>query len=203
MKKAYCTPVVVETERGAELISPGAFWVYGYNPRTGSELWKANYGNSGYSTVPCPVVGHGMAYVCTSFNKSRLLAVKLGGQGDVSQTHVVWTSDSQIPKKPSLLLSGQELLCCNDTGVMTCFDALDGQELWRVRVGGNIAASPILAGGQVYLFDQEGKTTVLKAGREHIEVAVNELNEGCNASPAIVEDAFIIRTSQHLYRIEN
>lgn len=203
MKKAYCTPVVVETQRGAELISPGAFWVYGYDPRTGSELWKANYGNSGYSTVPCPVVGHGMAYVCTSFNKSRLLAVKLGGRGDVSKTHVVWTSDSQIPKKPSLLLSGRELLCCNDTGVMTCFDALDGQELWRARVGGNVAASPILAGGLVYLFDQEGKTTVLKAGREHIEVAVNELNEGCNASPAIAEDAFIVRTSGHLYRIEN
>ncbi len=202
MKKAYCTPVVVETEGSTELISPGADWVYGYNPRTGSELWKASYGESGYSTVPCPVVGHGLAYICTSFNKSKLLAVKLGGQGDVSQTHVVWTNDSQIPKKPSLLLSGQELLCCNDTGVMTCFDALDGQVLWRARVGGNFAASPILASGLVYVFDQEGKTTVLKAGREHVQVAVNELSEGCNASPAIAEDAFIIRTSGHLYRIE-
>lgn len=203
MRKAYCTPVVVQTQRGAELVSLGASWVYGYDPRTGSELWKANYGNLGYSTVPCPVVGHGMAYVCTSYDRSRLLAVKLGGHGDVTKTHVVWTSDSQIPKKPSLLLSGQELLCCNDTGVMTCFDALDGQELWRARIGGNFAASPILAGGLVYLFDQEGKTTVLKAGREHIEVAVNELDEGCNASPAIAEDAFIVRTSGHLYRIEN
>ena len=202
MKKAYSTPIVVENERGAELVSAGADWVYGYDPRMGSELWKASYGELGYSTVPCPVVGHGMAYVCTSFNKSKLLAVKLGGQGDVSKTNVVWTNDSQIPKKPSLLLSGQELLCCNDTGVMTCFDALDGQVLWRARVGGNFAASPILANGLIYLFDQDGKTTVLKAGREHVQVAVNELSEGCNASPAIADDAFIIRTAGHLYRIE-
>ncbi|MEO8269141.1 MAG: PQQ-binding-like beta-propeller repeat protein [Aureliella sp.] len=203
MKKAYATPIVVETKQGSELVSPGADWVYGYDPRTGSELWKASYGELGYSTVPCPVVGHGMAYICTSFDRSRLLAVKLGGQGDVSKTHVVWSSDSQIPKKPSLLLSGKELLCCNDTGVLTCFDALDGQELWRARVGGNFAASPILAGGLVYLFDEEGKTTVIKAGREFVEVSVNELAEGCNASPAIAGDAFIVRTSAHLYRIEN
>lgn len=202
MKKAYSTPVVAETESGPELVSPGANWVYGYDPRTGSELWKAFYGELGFSTVPCPVVGHGMVYVCTSFTKSQLLAVKLGGHGDVTKTHVAWVSESQIPKKPSLLLSGQELLCCNDAGVVTCFDALDGQELWRARVGGNFAASPILAGGLVYLFDQEGKATILKAGREHVKAAVNELAEGCNASPAVAEDALIVRTAKHLYRIE-
>ena len=203
MKKAYSTPVVVQTERGDEVISPGANWVYGYDPQSGSELWKAYYGELGYSTVPCPVVGHGMAYVCTSFNKSILLAVKVGGQGDVTQSHVAWVNDSQIPKKPSLLLSDKELLCCNDSGVITCLDAIDGSELWRARVGGNFAASPLLAGGLVYLFDQEGKCTILKAGREHKIIAVNELAEGCNASPAVADDALIVRTSGHLYRIEN
>lgn len=202
VKKAYCTPLIVDTPSGVELVSPGSTWVYGYDPRTGSELWKANYGELGFSTVPCPVAGNGIVYICTSFNKSKLLAVKFGGRGDVTDSHVVWTSDSQIPKKPSLLLSGQELLSCNDTGVATCFDALSGETLWRARIGGNFAASPILAGGLIYLFDQDGKGTVLQAGREHIQVAVNTLDEGCNASPAVAEDAIILRTASHLYRIE-
>lgn len=202
VKKAYCTPLIVQMSDSVELVSPGSTWVYGYDPRTGSELWKANYGELGFSTVPCPVAGNGIAYICTSFNKSKLLAVKFGGRGDVTDSHVVWTSDSQIPKKPSLLLSGQELLSCNDTGVVTCFDALSGETLWRARVGGNFAASPILAGGLIYLFDQDGKGTVLRAGREHVEVATNSLDEGCNASPAVAEDAIILRTAGHLYRIE-
>lgn len=203
MKKAYCTPVVVETDRGPELISAAANWVYGYNPRTGSELWKAHYGDLGFSTVPAPVIGHGMAYICTSYAKSQLLAVKYGGKGDVTQTHVAWKSDSQIPKKPSLLLVGEQLIVCNDTGILTCLNALSGKEEWRARVGGNFSASPLLANGLVYLFNQEGKTTVFKANRPFEVLAENELAEGCNASPAVDGRALIVRTASKLYRIEN
>lgn len=202
MKKAYGTPVVVETPRGAELVSPAANWVYGYDPRTGSELWKVHYGELGFSTVPCPVIGNEMAYVCTSFGKTQLLAVKYGGQGDVSESHIVWKNDSQIPKKPSLLLVGQELIVCNDTGIVTCLNALTGDEVWRARVGGNFSASPLLAGDLVYLFDQDGLTTVLRAGRKFEVVAKNQLSEGCHASAAVDDQALIVRTNSQLYRIE-
>ncbi len=202
MKKAYCTPVLVETDHGPELISPAANWVYAYDPRSGSELWKAHYGELGFSTVPSPVIGHEMAYVCTSFSKSQLLAVKYGGQGDVTQTHVAWKSDRQMPKKPSLLLVGTELIVCNDTGILTCLNALDGDEVWRARVGGNYSASPLLAGDFIYLFSQEGKTTVIKAGGPFEVVAENELSEGCNASAAVDGSALIVRTTTQLYRIE-
>lgn len=203
MKKAYCTPVVVETDRGPELISAAANWVYGYHPRTGSELWKAHYGDLGFSTVPAPVIGHDMAYVCTSFTKSQLLAVRYGGRGDVTQSHIVWKSDSQIPKKPSLLLVGERLFVCNDTGILTCLNALNGKEEWRARVGGNFSASPLLANGLVYIFNQEGKTTIFKANGPFEVVAENELAEGCHASPAVDGRALIIRTATQLYRIEN
>lgn len=201
MKKAYCTPVLVETAAGVELISPAANWVYAYDPRSGSELWKAAYGGLGFSTVPAPVSGHDMAYVCTSFSKSQLVAVKYGGRGDVTATHVVWKSDSQMPKKPSLVLRGEELYVCNDTGIVTCLNALNGSEIWRARVGGNFSASPLLAGEHLYLFDQEGKTTVLRAGREFSIVAENVLAEGCHASAAVVGDDLIVRTDTQLYRL--
>ncbi len=202
MKKAYCTPVLVETERGPELISPAANWVYAYNPQTGSELWKAGYGELGFSTVPCPVVGDKLAYICTSFGKAQVLAVKFGGSGDVTETHIAWRNSSQTPKKPSLLLVDQELIVCNDTGIVTCLDAASGEEVWRGRIGGNFSASPLLVGKLIYLFNQEGKTTVLRAGRKFEVVAENELSEGCHASAAVDGNALIVRTDTQLYRIE-
>jgi outer membrane protein assembly factor BamB len=201
-KKAYCTPMVVRTERGEELVSPGADWVYGYDPATGKELWKAAYGELGFSTVPRPVIGHGMAYVCTSFMRSKLLAVKLGGSGDVTSSHVAWTSDSQITKKPSMALVGEELYMGNDTGIITCFDALTGKEIWRERIGGNFSASPLLHDGLIYFFSEEGKATVIRAGRKFEVVAVNELGDGFTASPAVVDGALFLRSQTALYRID-
>lgn len=202
LRKAYCTPVVVPTDHGPELISPAANWVYGYRPRDGSELWKANYGDLGFSTVPCPVIGNGMAYVCTSFMQSKLLAVRYGGRGDVTNTHVQWTAGSNIPQKPSLALVDQRLFACSDSGILTCMDASDGKELWRARIRGKYSASPLICEDRVYFFSQEGKTTVIRAADEYQELAINHLDGSFNASAAAVEDAIYLRTDSHLYRIE-
>jgi outer membrane protein assembly factor BamB len=202
MKKAYCTPTLVESDRGAEVVSPGADWVYGYDPATGEELWKAAYGELGFSTVPKPVAGHGMAYVCTSFNRSRLLAVRFGGQGDVTSSNIVWTSDSQISKKPSILLVGGELFVGNDTGIVTCFDALTGKEIFRERIGGNFSASPIYHNGLIYLFSEEGVTTVIRASRDFEVVATSTLGDGFTASPAVADNALFLRSQSALYRVE-
>ena len=201
-QKAYCTPGIIEVDGRPLLISPAANWVYAYDPASGEEVWRANYGQLGFSTVPRPVFGHGMVYVCTSFIKSRLLAIRYDGSGDVTKTHVKWMSDSQIPQKPSLLLAGDELYFVSDNGVGTCLDAKTGEQIWRQRIGGNYAASPLFAGGNVYFFSQDGKTTVISAGREYTEVAVNQLPESIMASPAIVGSALILRTEGFLYRIE-
>ncbi len=200
MQKAYATPTIIESEKGAELISPGADWVYGYDPTTGSELWKVPYGELGFSTVPCPVVGNDLVYVCTSFMKSKLLAIELDASPGTTR-NVAWTSDSQIPKKPSLILVDNNLYVGNDSGIVTCLNAETGEEKWRGRIGGNYSASPIYSGGLIYFFSQEGKTTVLRAGDEFEIVAVNELNEGCHGSPAVVDNSLIVRTDSQLYRI--
>ncbi|MFO0941173.1 MAG: PQQ-binding-like beta-propeller repeat protein [Pirellulales bacterium] len=201
LQKAYCTPTIVETDAGPELISPAANWVYSYDPANGSELWKASYGRLGFSTVPCPVVTDGLALVCTSFMQSRLLAVRIGGRGDVTESHIAWTSDSNIPQKPSLAVVQGKVYVLSDAGIMTCLDSKSGKELWRHRVDGKYAASPIVAGNKIYLFNQEGKTTILRAGEEFFEVGTNQLEGSINASPAVVNGSLIIRTDSSLYRI--
>lgn len=203
LKKAYCTSVVVEDPNsGTQVVSPGANWVYGYDPKTGKELWRASYGQLGFSTVPRPIVGHGMVYVATSFMKSRLLAVKLGGSGDVSESHVAWKSDRQVPQKPSLLLVGDELYFVSDGGVATCLNAKTGEEYWQQRMPGSYSASPLFVDGRIYFFSQDGKATVIAPGREYKELAVNQLSGGFMASPAVAGKALFLRTETHLYRVE-
>ena len=197
-RKAYSTPVVVDVAGKDVLISPGADWTYAYDPATGRELWKEPYGQLGFSTVPRPVVGHGLVYVCTSYMKSRLLAVRYDSSGD----RVAWQSDSQIPKKPSLLLVGDNLYFVNDGGVATCLDALTGEQHWRQRLGGQYSASPIFAGNRIYFFSQDGKTTVIEPGNTFRQLSVNPLGEGLMASPAAVNGALFLRGDKHLYRIE-
>ncbi|MEQ8790567.1 MAG: PQQ-binding-like beta-propeller repeat protein [Pirellulaceae bacterium] len=203
LKKAYCTPLVVDSKQGPQLISPAADWLYSYDPATGKELWRAGYGKLGFSTVPRPVAGHGMVYICTSFMQSRLLAVRYDGQGDVTDTHVAWHSDRQIPKMPSPLLVGDELYVVSDSGIATCFDAHTGEELWRERLGGNYSASPLLADGRIYFFSREGDTTVIRPGKQFELLAANHLDGQFMASAAIAGKGLILRTDGHLYRIED
>ena len=201
-KKAYGTPTLLEVNGQMQVISPAANWVYAYDPATGAELWKANYGTLGFSTVPKPVIGHGMAFICTSYIKSRLLAVRYDGVGDVTPSHVVWHTDRQVPQKPSLLLLDSELYFTSDGGIATCLDALTGQQHWQERFRGQYSASPLYASNCIYFFNQEGITTVIRPGRELEQVAENVLDAGCMASPAILDNALFLRTRTHLYRIE-
>lgn len=201
-KKAYCTPVVVEVNGQDQLISPAADWVYSYDPATGKEIWRSRYGQLGFSTVPRPVVGHGMVYICTSFVKSRLLAIRYDGQGDVSDTHVAWYTDRQVPQKPSLMLVGQELFFVSDGGIATCVDALTGEQRWQERFRGQYSASPLYANGRIYWFNHEGQTTVIAPSRELKPLAENVLASAIFATPAVQGDALFIRTETHLYRIE-
>jgi outer membrane protein assembly factor BamB len=201
-KKAFCTPIVVQQGDRPLLISPGADWVYGYDVRDGSEVWRIKYGKLGFSTVPRPVTGHGMAFICTSFMSSRLLAVRLDGKGDVTKSAVAWHFDKQVPKKSSLLLVGSELYMVSDNGVATCLDAKTGKLHWRQRLGGDFSASPLFADGRIYFLNQDGETTVVQPGTTFKKLATNKLAGAHMASPAVVGDAIYLRTDRALYRIE-
>ena len=129
--------------------------------------------------------------------------MRTGGEGLITDTHIEWNVRPRgVPNKPSILLVDDLIYMINDGGIATCIDAKTGEPVWQQRIGGDYSASPLYADGRVWFFNQDGKTTVLKAGRVFEQVGENHLDEGFMATPAIVGKAFYLRTRTHLYRIE-
>jgi outer membrane protein assembly factor BamB len=200
MRKAHSTPLITTLAGRPEMISAGAKAAYGYDPRTGKELWKVTY--RGFSASFRPVAGFGMAYLPTGYGRADLLAVKLGGSGDITDSHIAWKYSRNVPSKPSPLLIGDLLYLLEDSGIITCLDAKTGAEVWKERTDGHFAASPVFVAGRIYCFSEEGKTLVLKPGRMFQPIGTAQLKDGFMASPAIAGNAFFLRTRTHLYRIE-
>ena len=198
LQKSYSTPIV-ETFNGKPiLISCSADWVYGYEPRTGDELWKIKYGHLGFSNVARPVTGHGMIYLSTCFMKAEILAFRYEG---MKTPKLAWRLD-RGPKMPSPILVGKELYVINDGGILTCVDALTGDLHWRERLDGEFSSSPTYAGGLLYFSDQAGVTTVIKPAKTLKLVSKNELDGTAHmASFAPLEKSFIVRTNEALYRL--
>jgi outer membrane protein assembly factor BamB len=199
-KKAYGTPLLIEVSGATQLVSVAARAIYGYDPRTGKELWRVTH--RGWSNVSGPVLGAGRVYFSTGFTKPEVWAVRPDGKGDVTDNHIVWRLARQAPGLPSPLFADGRLYLCSDKGVASCVEAETGKVLWQERLGADAAASPILAAGRVYFTDEEGRTTVLKAGPKYEVLAVNRLDGAVKASPAVVGKSLILRTETHLYRIE-
>jgi outer membrane protein assembly factor BamB len=200
-RKAFATPHVARINGRWELISLGAKAAYGYDPMTGKELWRVEE-RAQHSASTRPVLGHGMIYFPTGFSVGHLFAVREGGNGLITDTHVAWKLRRGVSNKPSILLVGDSIFMIGDTGIASCVDAKTGEQIWQNRVGGEYSASPVYADGLLWLFSEDGATKVLKAGRVFERVAENRLAEGFMASPAIAGKAFYLRTRTHLYRIE-
>ena len=205
-KKSFTTPIIVNVNGQAQLISTGPHALYAYEPLTGKEIWRAGY-VFGYSGVPRPVVGEGMVYISTGFDQADMVAFRLGdppARGDISQSHLAWRiKRGQITRRPSFLLIDGTIYMVSDLGIAQAIEAATGNVLWKERMGGEYCASPIYANGLIYFFDQEGTATVIKASPSSLQiVAKNELDDGCMASPAVTQNALIVRTKTHLYRIE-
>ena len=200
MKKAYCTPAVIEHRGRWQLVSPAAVATIAYDPMTGTELWKVYHG--GYNAAARPLYSHGLVFLNTE-GGLRLLAVRPDGSGDVTKTHVAWTCAKATPTRPSQLIVNDHFYMVNDKGIVSCLDVKTGEPAWIHRMGGPHSASPITAGGRIYFFDEDGKSHVVEANpKEFRLLAENRLDVGCMASPAVIGDAMIVRTKTHLYRIE-
>jgi outer membrane protein assembly factor BamB len=201
-RKAYATPHIATLNGRPVLISSSAKAHYAYEPATGRELWRVEELGQ-HSAGARPVLGQGLIFISTGYSKSQIMAVRHGGKGVVTETHVAWRyARSAVPEKPSMLLVGDLLYMVDDKGgIVTCLEARTGKEVWSERIGGNYSASPIYADGRLYFCSEEGKTTVLAPGRTFKKLAENKLDEGFMASPAVAGKAFFLRTKTHLYRI--
>lgn len=201
LRKAHSTPLIVTDAGKTQMLSAGAKAAYGYDPRTGRELWKVQY--SDWSVAPRPLYDRGLAFIVTGLTKKELWAVKTDGKGDVTDTGVAWKLKTHVGKYASPLLVDGLIYTAAEESFITCLEATTGETIWTERVGGKYAASPIYADGRLYFFDQQGTTSVLKPGRKLEVLATNTLASGFMASPAVSGKAFFLRTRTHLYRIES
>ena len=199
-KFSFSTPLVLRTAAHTQVLLLGSDMIGAYDPDTGREIWKATF--SGYSVIPRPVVGHGMVYFSSGFDRATAIALKLGGKGDVTESHAGWSLAKGAPHTPSMLLVGDELYMVSDGGIASCVEAKTGEVIWTERIGGGHSASPIYAAGKLYFSNEAGVVTVLAVGKRFTVLAKNDLGERTLASPAVADGALFIRTAGHLWRFQ-
>ncbi|MBI1354451.1 MAG: PQQ-binding-like beta-propeller repeat protein [Acidobacteria bacterium] len=199
-RMSYATPLIIETDQGPQLISPGGDYAASYDPSTGEEIWRITY--DGFSLVPRPVYANGLVYIASGFYGPILFAVKPDGRGDVTASKVVWKETRGVPLTSSPIVSGGRLYMVSDNGIASCLNALTGQRLWQARLGGNFSASPLLAGNRLYFTSETGETTVIEDAPKYHELAKNQIEGDTLASFAVDGTALLLRSGTDLYRIE-
>jgi len=203
-RKGFSSPLVIEHDGKPLLVSSASKATYGYDPATGRELWRVEDRRFHTGTVR-PVFGHGLIFAATGLAKGEMWAIRPGGSGVVTDTHVVWKVARNAPNRPSPVLVGDWLFMLNqDGGIVTCLEARTGKVVWSERLPGlgNYSASPVHAEGRLYFCNENGQTTVIAAGPEYRVLAENVLADGFMASPAIAGKALFLRSKTALYRIE-
>jgi outer membrane protein assembly factor BamB len=200
----WSSPVAIHAGERDEIIVSSQNRVCAYHPDTGEKLWWC-YGNMAEVT-PTPVAGNGFVFA-SSGRAGPTLALRPGGAGDITATHLEWQSRRGSPFIPSPLLHEGLLYMINDMiGVVTCYEAATGRLVWQERLTRNIqregfSASPVALEGKIFFTSDEGETFVLRAGEDYELLHVNKLNARTLASPALVNGSWYFRTSEHLLRI--
>ena len=197
------TAVVINTGERDELIVSSQYRVAAYDPENGRELWTVR-GNT-YEVIPTPVVGHGLVFA-SSGRAGPTIAIKPGGTGDVTGTHVAWSSPRGSPFVPSGIVVGDLLYLINDMqSILTVYEAATGKLVYQDRLGTAIregfSASPVHVNGKIFLTNDDGQTFVVEAGRTFKLLHVNELGEQTLASPALVDGTWYWRTASTLRAI--
>ncbi len=201
---AYTTPALARVGDKEEIVVAGGDYVTGHDPATGAELWRAGGLNPGkdrsYRIVASPTVANDMIYAPSRVKP--LIALRTGGRGDITKTHLAWTTD-QGPDVPTPAVAGNYIFILNDRGIMWCRDAKTGAEVWgnqRVRPG-TYSASPVVADAKVFVVSEDGVVTVLEAGSVFKVLAENDMADYTLSSPAISDGQIFIRTQKFLYCI--
>ncbi len=203
-KGGWSSPVLVDTGKRKEIVLNGETQVTGYDPESGKVLWTCkSFAGRGEPTV---APGNGMVFVINGL-VGDIYAVKLGGSGDVTKSHIVWHTPRKGGRdQPSPILVGNYLLTADMTGVGTCYDSTSGKVLWRERLRGNaFTSSPFAAGGLVYFQSETGETSVIEPGVKFKLVAENSVgaagSEIFRASLTPSRGQVFARSQSHLYCI--
>ena len=200
-KFSFSTPTLIRMGGRSQIISPASGAVFSYDSKTGEELWSVDYG--GWSVIPKPGVYKNMIYVGTGYERAHILGIRVDekSKGNVTESHVEWEITKRAPNTPSFMIVDDLLYFISDGGIATCVEPLTGEIIWQERTAGPISASPVYFNGMIYFLDEQGKTTVIKAGRKFEIIAENKIKERTLASFGISEGAIYIRSEKSLFRI--
>jgi outer membrane protein assembly factor BamB len=197
------TPVAIHAGTRDEIVVSGQYTVRAYDPDSGKELWSVK--GTTMEVTPTPAVAHGLVF-CPSGRAGPTLAIKPGGSGDVTASHVVWQTPRGSPFIPSPLVYGEHLYLVNDmTSIATCLEAKTGKLVWQERLGEarreGFSASPLAVDGKIFFTNDDGETFVVAAGPQFHLLRVNRLGEQTLATPALVDGKWYFRTATHLLAI--
>jgi outer membrane protein assembly factor BamB len=201
---AYTTPALLRYGSAVEIVITGGDVITGHDPSTGRELWRASGLNpsndGGNRIVASPVVFLDAIYAPS--RERPLLALKAGGRGDVTKSHLLWSFNNG-PDVPTPVTDGTYFYFVRDNGVMFCLDAKSGRVVYgpqRLR-SATYSSSPVLADGKLYIGNEDGVTVVVKAGPRFELLSENDLDDYMLSSPAVSDGQIFIRTSGFLYAI--
>jgi outer membrane protein assembly factor BamB len=199
---SWSSPVLVRAGGRTELVTNGSEHVIAYDPRTGKELWRTKGVES--NAIHTPLVGHGLVVVTAGFPAKKVIAVRPGGSGDVTSTHVAWTYQKGTAYVASPILYGDYIYLLTDAGIVTCLDAKTGEvkyEGGRPPKPAKFISSPVAFDGKVLFTSDSGDTFVIKAGPSFEVLGSNSVGEGVSASLALADGRVFIRGDTHLFCI--
>lgn len=201
----YATPVLVERVAGIpEILIAGTPGAATYDLRSGSETWKWVWKSNTKQlrAVGSPVVIDGLVVFSGGNGPGdrQVAAVKLSGQGDVTETNLAWETHKLFPYVPCMLTRGEHIYFVNDAGVAACYVGKTGEQVWSRRLGeGTFYSSPVMAAGRIYAAAENGTVFVFSAAKQFELLATNQLDDSVIASPAVVDGRLLIRGKQNLY----
>jgi outer membrane protein assembly factor BamB len=198
-RTSHSTPLVVGGREGAELLVNSSERIDVYDPLTGKLLWFT--GTPRQTPIPSAVFDGDRIYLSRGYRNSDYMAIRPGGRGDVTATHVEWRAPSGASYVPSIVHYDGLLYMTNEVGVVTCADARSGAVVWRHRLGGVFFSSPVAGDGKVYMVSETGETFVMRAGRTPEVLARNDLGERFIASPAISRGRLYLRSDRTLFAV--
>ena len=208
---SWATPTVVETDKGAELVTNATKSIRGYDPATGKELWKLK-GNSEI-VVPTPFLAHGLIFVTSGYAPVQpIYAIRPGARGDITlpegkdtNDHIAWSKRQGGPYMPTPLVYGDHLYVVANNGTLSVYDVKTGERLYRERVAGTgsitVTSSPVAADGKLYVSTEDGDVYVVKTGPKFELLAKNPMGEALMSTPAISDGLLIVRGRSHVFAI--
>jgi outer membrane protein assembly factor BamB len=205
--QSYSTPIVLKRDGKETIYTLGADHVTAHAAADGKEIWRVGglnpTGHKYFRSIASPVI-EGDILVAPYARGDTVTGIRLGGKGDVTKTHVLWTAKSAGTDVPTPTVKDGKVYVCRDRGTVTCLDLQTGKKLAEVTVEKSrsaFSASPILAGKLLYVTREDGKTFVLDTENELKVVASSELNENTVATPAFANGDILLRTFDHLWCI--